>query len=321
MAWKWKYSPNEQLEDRNTRHPGLTGLQNLENTCYMNAVLQCLCSLTPLVQYFLSGGWNSALHEWVGLFTPLLSFLLATVFLPKDMCCHGNVQGTCQLPQVVPVTLATSWFPSPLTALCFMAGWFSTILFCHSGGNTLYCCHNDDSYHFLGSAESLKPSDSCQSCTVPASVFCIVLPFEGRHNVFELHLNLSPFFQGRLARLRLPLAVWCRICGLESLSMFPLRLFIPSLGSGTQLSAGGLSTMHKSSSSVCWMTSTRLSRRWEPSCGVLGTTGVCFLCISWLRIPCNNCLSSSSELHDGATNNLLPLFHIYVHTIINLLLV
>ncbi|NXA94728.1 UBP50 hydrolase, partial [Melanocharis versteri] len=43
--------------------PGLTGLQNLENTCYMNAVLQCLCSLTPLVQYFLSGKWNAALHD------------------------------------------------------------------------------------------------------------------------------------------------------------------------------------------------------------------------------------------------------------------
>lgn len=63
MAWKWKCSPKEQLEDMSSQHPGLTGLQNLENTCYMNAVLQCLCSLTPLVQYFLSGRWNTALHE------------------------------------------------------------------------------------------------------------------------------------------------------------------------------------------------------------------------------------------------------------------
>ncbi|XP_030811155.1 LOW QUALITY PROTEIN: inactive ubiquitin carboxyl-terminal hydrolase 50 [Camarhynchus parvulus] len=66
MAWKWKYSPKEQLEDTSSLHPGLTGLQNLENTCYMNAVLQCLCSLTPLVQYFLSGKWNTALHEEIG---------------------------------------------------------------------------------------------------------------------------------------------------------------------------------------------------------------------------------------------------------------
>ncbi|KAF2977740.1 hypothetical protein EK904_007708 [Melospiza melodia maxima] len=66
MAWKWKYSPREQLEDMSSLHPGLTGLQNLENTCYMNAVLQCLCSLTPLVQYFLSGKWNTALHQEIG---------------------------------------------------------------------------------------------------------------------------------------------------------------------------------------------------------------------------------------------------------------
>ncbi|XP_057225912.1 inactive ubiquitin carboxyl-terminal hydrolase 50 [Malurus melanocephalus] len=66
MAWKWMYSCKEQLDDMSSRHPGLTGLQNLENTCYMNAVLQCLCSLTPLVQYFLSGRWNIDLHEEVG---------------------------------------------------------------------------------------------------------------------------------------------------------------------------------------------------------------------------------------------------------------
>lgn len=103
---------------------------------------------------------------------------------------------------------------------------------------------------------------------------CIVLPFEGRHSSFIHHLKIFPFFQGRLESLRLPLAVWCLTCGLESLTLFPLRLFTLSLGSGTQLLAGGLSTMHRSSSSVCWMTSTRPSSRWEPSCGGLGTTAV-----------------------------------------------
>jgi len=33
---------------------GLTGLNNLENTCFMNAALQCLSSVLPLTKYFLS---------------------------------------------------------------------------------------------------------------------------------------------------------------------------------------------------------------------------------------------------------------------------
>ncbi|XP_068881518.1 ubiquitin carboxyl-terminal hydrolase 50 [Aphelocoma coerulescens] len=81
MAWKWKYSPKEQLEDMSSQQPGLTGLQNLENTCYMNAVLQCLCSLTPLVQYFLSGRWNTALHGETGESATAFGCLISDMWL------------------------------------------------------------------------------------------------------------------------------------------------------------------------------------------------------------------------------------------------
>lgn len=32
---------------------GIVGLQNLGNSCYMNAALQALSNVTPLTQYFL----------------------------------------------------------------------------------------------------------------------------------------------------------------------------------------------------------------------------------------------------------------------------
>lgn len=38
---------------------GLTGLQNLGNTCFMNSCLQCLSNTIPLTEYFLSGSFLS----------------------------------------------------------------------------------------------------------------------------------------------------------------------------------------------------------------------------------------------------------------------
>ena len=44
-------------------HPGLTGIRNLGNTCFMNSIIQCLASTEKLVKYFMSGGHRNDLNR------------------------------------------------------------------------------------------------------------------------------------------------------------------------------------------------------------------------------------------------------------------
>ena len=54
---------NPKSKSERTKTPGLVGLHNLGNTCFMNSALQCLSNTLPLTNYFLESKYKRHINS------------------------------------------------------------------------------------------------------------------------------------------------------------------------------------------------------------------------------------------------------------------
>lgn len=86
-----KVPMDKSRDEMNPQYQGLTGLRNLGNTCYMNAVIQCLCSVAPLVEYFLSGKYTASLDKENGEIATAFAYLMNDMWLGDFDCVSPEV--------------------------------------------------------------------------------------------------------------------------------------------------------------------------------------------------------------------------------------
>ncbi|KAJ8779190.1 hypothetical protein J1605_000066 [Eschrichtius robustus] len=83
--------PVNEADENRPHFQGVTGLRNLGNTCYMNAILQCLCSISPLVEYFLSGKYITALQKDCSEVATAFAYVMTDMWLGDSDCVSPEI--------------------------------------------------------------------------------------------------------------------------------------------------------------------------------------------------------------------------------------
>lgn len=96
-----------QLMENEKHPPGVCGLDNSGNSCYLNAVFQCLCSTVPLVEHLLNQDTRQELTWWDHRLCVALTCCTSVFFSEQSNLCL--YRSNCQVAEAFVRLLEEMW--------------------------------------------------------------------------------------------------------------------------------------------------------------------------------------------------------------------